>query len=69
MKNTENTMKFPPNKRLWMDIHDLNICNPLQTHSDSRQTPRETQHAATTDAIAIEMEQSRESAHLWNVKF
>ena len=28
MKNTENTMKFPPTKRLRMDIHDLNICYP-----------------------------------------
>ena len=28
MKNIENTMKFPPTKRLRMDIHDLNICYP-----------------------------------------
>ena len=28
MKNTENTMIFPPPKRLRMDIHDLNICYP-----------------------------------------
>ena len=54
MKNTENTMKFPPTKRLRMDIHDLNICNPLQTHSDSRQTPRETQHVATATRTATQ---------------
>ena len=28
MKNPENTMIFPPTKRLRMDIHDLNICYP-----------------------------------------
>ena len=48
MKNTENTMKFPPTKRLRMDIHDLNICYPscklIPTH---RKPPRQTQHVAT----------------------
>ena len=33
MKNTENTMKFPPTKRLRMDIHDLNICYPSCANS------------------------------------
>ena len=44
----------------------VTLCKLIPTHG---KPPRETQHAATTDAIAIEMEQSRESAHLWNVKF
>jgi hypothetical protein len=48
MKNTENTMKFPPTKRLRMDIHDLNICYPscklIPTHG---KPPRQTQHVAT----------------------
>ena len=47
MKNTENTMKFPPTKRLRMDIHDLNICYPscklIPTHG---KPPRQTQHVA-----------------------
>ena len=48
MKNTENTMKFPPTKRLRMDIHDLNICYPscklIPTHG---KPPRQTQHVGT----------------------
>ena len=47
LKNTENTMKFPPTKRLRMDIHDLNICYPscklIPTHG---KPPRQTQHVA-----------------------
>ena len=50
MKNTENTMKFPPTKRLRMDIHDLNICYPscklIPTHG---KPPRQTQHVATAN--------------------
>ena len=43
MKNTENTMKFPPTKRLRMDIHDLNICYPscklIPTHGTPPANP------------------------------
>ena len=55
MKNTENTMKFPPTKRLRMDIHDLNICYPscklIPTHGNPPGKPNMLEHGLKQSEI------------------